>query len=235
MTKGKILLIPLPIGEKSAEQFITPFYLEIVKSTKFWVVENLRTTRRFLSSLQLGLEIDGLTFFELHRDFSVSDLHLFLKKHITLGDIGITSEAGLPGMADPGAVAVSWAHSNGVEVAPITGPGSVYLSLCASGFNGQQFVFHGYCPIKDDELDLFFKRIVRHQKETGYTQIFIETPYRNDRLLSYMIKSLPADLKVCIACNLQTPLQWIKTKSIADWKTAEIAIGKSPCVFLIGG
>lgn len=234
MTTGKILLIPLPIGEKSAEQFITPFYLELVKSTRFWVVENLRTTRRFLSSLQLGLEIDALTFFELNRDLNVSDLHLFLKKNILQGNIGVTSEAGLPGMADPGAVAVSWAHSSGIEVAPFTGPGSVYLSLCASGFNGQQFVFHGYCPIKDDELDLFFKRIIRHQKDTGYTQIFIETPYRNDRLLSHMTKSLSGDLKVCIACNLQTPLQWIKTKSIAEWKEANITIGKIPCVFLIG-
>jgi 16S rRNA (cytidine1402-2'-O)-methyltransferase len=234
MSKGKILLLPLPIGSQSTEQYITDYYLNLVKSTKFWVAENIRTTRRFISALKIGVEIDSLTFFELNRDFKISELHQFLEKSLKNGDIGLTSEAGLPGMADPGAVVVSWAHSNKIEVKPLTGPGSIYLSLCASGFNGQQFVFHGYCPIKDEELELFLKRISKHHKDTGFTQIFIDTPYRNDRLLQQMIKVLPLSQKLCIACNLQSESESILTKTLNEWLELGTTIGKSPCVFLIG-
>lgn len=232
--RGKIILMPLPIGPESAGTFITAHYLEIVKNTKYWVAENARTTRRFLSSLHTGINISELEIFELERGFREADLYLFLDKNIPVGNIAVTSEAGLPGMADPGSVVVRWAHKNQIVVQPQTGPGSVYLALCASGFNGQQFVFHGYCPIKDDELKKFLAELVKHQRETGYSQIFIETPYRNDRLIRFMTTHLPGKVQMCIARGLQSENEFIRTMSVEEWAAADFSAGKEPCVFIIG-
>ena len=136
ITRGKILLIPMPIGPNSLDQMLNEFYLEALKQTKYWVVENARTTRRFLSSLKLGIDLNGLEMIEIGKHNQWNETLIFLNEHIKKGDIGVTSEAGLPGMADPGELVAKWAHTNNVGIVPLIGPGSIYLSLCASGFNG---------------------------------------------------------------------------------------------------
>jgi 16S rRNA (cytidine1402-2'-O)-methyltransferase len=234
MTSEKIILLPLPISAESNDMFVTPYYCELVKNTTAWVAENARTTRRFIASLQLGVEINDLKIFEISRNFNAVDLNSFLSEEILKGDIMVTSEAGLPGMADPGAVVVKWAHRNGIRVLPVVGPGSVYMSLCASGFNGQQFVFHGYCPIQETELTSFLKKIHKHLNETGYTQIFIETPDRTEKLFQSLVKHLPHETQLCIALGIHSENESILTKSVAEWIKVGFPSGKVPCVFLIG-
>lgn len=234
MSSRKIIMLPLPIGSKSIEQMNTPHYVNTVKQTTYWVAENARTLRRFIASLELNVNISELEIFELGRRPDAALLHKFLEQNIQKGDIAVVSEAGLAGMADPGAEVARWAQEKGIVVAPQTGPGSVYLALCASGFNGQQFSFHGYCPVKEPELVSFIKRIAAEQKKTGYTQIFIETPYRNDRLLETMLPLLPPESKLCIASDIQGENERIRTKTAAEWLKALPKPGKVPAVFLLG-
>lgn len=227
-------MMPLPIGEYSAREYITPHYLNIVKATQYWVVENVKITRRFIASLKLDVQIDDLIFFELNEHTNPQELDQFLQNSIVNGDIAVTSDAGLPGMADPGSKAALWAHLNNISVQTLTGPGSIYLALCSSGFNGQQFVFHGYCPIKTEELGIFLKNISRHLSETGYTQIFMDTPYRANRLFEQICKSLPENTRLCMACAIHTQNESIRTKSIKEWKSMGMLPGKLPTVFILG-
>jgi 16S rRNA (cytidine1402-2'-O)-methyltransferase len=234
MPKGKIVMLPMPIGPLSVAEMGSVHFMNTVRITRFWVAENARTTRRFISSLKLGIDIPTLDIFELNDGFQITELHQFLKKNIAMGNIAVTSEAGLPGMADPGSEVARWAHKNDTKIETFSGPGSVYMALCASGFNGQQFSFHGYCPIKEDDLKKFLAEMVVNVTKTGYTQIFIETPYRSDKILAAMLRALPDTLHLCIACGLHTEDGFIQTKTIAGWRLQNIAIGKQPAVFLLG-
>lgn len=234
MSSFKMYMVPMPIGNLSHREMNSELFLKVIKVTTVWVAENARTTRRFISSLQLGIEIDKLKIFELNRQYSTPELYAFLRENIVKSDIAITSEAGLPGMADPGGVAAMWAHDNDIELVSITGPGSVYLALSGSGLNGQQFTFHGYAPIKDPELKGFIQSICNQTISTGYTQIFIETPYRSDRILQALLTHCPAQIHLCIAEELQSDQAQLRTCKISDWRTQNHQIGKKPCVFLLG-
>ena len=234
MAQGKIIMLPTPIGPLSIQEMNSPAFIETVINTRFWVAENARTTRRFISSLQLNINISELDIFELNADFSLVELQEFLKKNIVLGDIAVTSEAGLPGMADPGSEIARWAHKNDVIVQTFSGPGSVYLALCASGLNGQQFVFHGYCPIKEDALKTFISELTIQCAKTGYTQIFIETPYRSEKVFDNLLKFLPPEMNLCVAVNLQSDQSYLKTQKISEWQKKPKRLGKSPAVFLVG-
>ncbi|MBS3915273.1 MAG: SAM-dependent methyltransferase [Bacteroidetes bacterium] len=234
MPEHKILMLPMPIGPKSLEEMKTDLFIHRMRITKKWVAENARTTRRFLSSLQLGIPIQELEIFELNDGFSLQELHDFLKINIQNDHIGVTSEAGLPGMADPGSEVAKWAHRNDISVEVFTGPGSVYMALCGSGLNGQQFTFHGYSPVKDEALKTFIQEISAEASKSGYTQIFIETPYRSDRLMGALLKWMPENLCLGIASGLHTEASFVKTKTAAEWKKRIPVLGKQPTVFLVG-
>jgi 16S rRNA (cytidine1402-2'-O)-methyltransferase len=227
-------MLPTPIGPKSLDEMKSDLFIHRMRITKKWVAENARTTRRFLSSLQLGIPIQELDIFELHDGYSIQELHEFLKLNIQNFDIGVTSEAGLPGMADPGSEVARWAHRNDISVEVFSGPGSVYMALCGSGLNGQQFTFHGYSPVKDEALKLFIQQISAEASKSGYTQIFIETPYRSDRLMAALLKWMPENLSLGISSGLHSETSFIKTKTAAEWNKAIPALGKQPTVFLVG-
>ncbi len=229
----EIVLIPLPIGEKSWEQMDTSYFRHELTTIKCWVAENARTLRRFLSGLKLDIQIAELDILELDRDIKQQEIEAFLKDNLDKPKIGVCSEAGMPCIADPGNRIVAWAHNRGLNIRPLIGPSSLLLTLAASGLNGQSFTFHGYAPLKDDGLKTWVKTLGQNQKFTP-AHIFIETPYRTDRLLQWFAKNVPQDYKMCIGYDLHGENQTIVTKTIAAWRQELPEIGKIPCVFIVG-
>lgn len=229
----EIVLVPLPIGENSWEQMDNEYYRNEIVTIKCWVAENARTLRRFLSGLKLDINISELDILELDRDIKQQEIEAFLKENLDKPKIGVCSEAGMPCIADPGNRIVDWAHHRGLTVRPLVGPSSLFLTLAASGLNGQSFTFHGYAPLKDDGLKTWVKPLGQNQKYTP-AHIFIETPYRTDRLLQWFTKNVPQDYKLCIGYDIHGPNQTIVTKTIANWRAGLPEIGKIPCVFIVG-
>ncbi len=231
--KGKLYLIPTPLAENSLEQVVTAELKNTIEKLTFYLVENIRAARRFISSLKLNLNIESLNFEILDKDTSVLEIERLCQPLITGTDIGMMSEAGCPGIADPGSLAVSFAHQNDIEVVPLVGPSSILMALMGSGFNGQSFVFHGYLPI--DKLGRS-KRIKSMEKDAvskKQTQIFMETPYRNNKLLDDLIKNCQIHTKLCIAKNVTGATEMIKTQTIKDWKKTRPDLHKVPAIFLI--
>jgi len=235
MTNGTdkhLVLFPLPIGEFSNNQYITDYHLEKLKSIKFWVAENARTLRRFISSLKLGINIDELDIFEHGIRSDIRDLHEFLSEIQNESIIGLCSEAGIPCVADPGNETVKWAHKNNRRIEPLIGPNSIAMAIEASGLNGQNYIFHGYLPVKEQA----FSRLVKSWSQgpyNRYTHVFIEVPYRSDRMLRSLLSELPQQCQLSISIALHTENQSITTKTVAQWKKTSIEIGKTPCVFCL--
>jgi 16S rRNA (cytidine1402-2'-O)-methyltransferase len=197
-------------------------------------VENVRTARRFISELKLGINIDELTFEILDKDSSRLMISTFISTHKSVEYIGVLSEAGCPGIADPGALAVSIAQEMDIEVVPLVGPSSILLALMGSGFSGQNFTFHGYLPIEKELKAKKISVLARDIQSTGHTHLFIETPFRNNAMLEDIILHSPADALICIACDITSPLGFIKTKSAQAWKNESPDLHKRPCIFLLG-
>jgi 16S rRNA (cytidine1402-2'-O)-methyltransferase len=198
-----------------------------------FVVEDLRSARRYLRKIGFTKNFDELPFFEMTKGADQTNLSVFIKKNIELFNIGILSEAGCPGVADPGADAVKIAHNNNIEVRPLVGPSSIILTLMASGFNGQNFAFNGYMPIEKSERG---KRIVTLENlmyQNNQTQLFIETPFRNNHLFAHILEVCKPSTKLCIASELTLPEQFISTKTIAQWKTIPIDLHKKMVVFAL--
>lgn len=233
--KGKLFLIPSPLGETDFSQIFPTYNSEIIQEIDYYIVENLRTGRRFLKKLGISKPIDSLHFFELNEHTKQSEIEEFIKPCLEGHNVGLLSDAGTPCVADPGNIVVSRAQREEVEVVPLVGPNSILLALMASGLNGQCFAFNGYLPVdqysREKELR-FYESIYR---KNGQTQIFIETPYRNNHFLNSILSVCGHDLKVCVACNVSTPEQFIKTQTVAKWKKSNIDLHKKPTVFLIGG
>lgn len=227
-------LIPLPIAENSIHTGLIADYQNIVKNIKHFVTENARTLRRYLSSLKLGIDIASLEIVEINKEQGTQAAEDFLRKWTGKVAIGISSEAGMPGIADPGAFAVAWAHKHQCKIHALTGASSIFLALASSGLNGQAFTFHGYPPIKDQELATFLSKIIQQSVKTGYTQIFIEAPYRSDRLLKAFVNSGYSQLLLCVASDIQGNHEFIRTQTIAQWSASIPQIGKNPTVFLVG-
>jgi 16S rRNA (cytidine1402-2'-O)-methyltransferase len=232
--KATLVMMPMPLGSMSADSMFHREFESHITEIHCWVVENARTFRRFVSSLKLSIDIEKLNIFELYRDYDKISLIQFLNNNIRNGSIGVASEAGVPGMADPGAEIASWAHGQDVPVISVTGPSSLLLALSGSGLNGQQFCFHGYAPVKEEELRTFVGKLGKDCEKTGYTQALIEAPYRSDRLLTHLLGILNDSLKICIACNLHETDGFIKTQTVAAWKASKVTLGKKPCIFLVG-
>lgn len=232
---GNLYLIPTTLGESDTARVIPSEVSAIVKEIKYFIVENIRTARRYLRKMDPSLNIDELQFFELnqHTDSQVTDSYL---NPILEGfDIGIISEAGCPGIADPGAEVVKHAHLKQIRVIPLVGPSSILLSLMASGMNGQNFAFIGYIPVKPTER---VKAIREIEKRSGFekqTQIFIEAPYRNTQLINDLINTLNDQTRLCIACDITLDTEYIKTQTVAIWKKGVPDLNKRPAIFLIQG
>lgn len=232
---GTLYLIPTLLGVTKAEQVIPQGTLEIVRNIRFFVVENVRTARRMLSKMNMPCPIDELTFVELdkHDKSNNPDLMTYLGEALNGNDIGLMSEAGTPCVADPGALIVELAHQAGIKVVPLTGPNAMILALMASGFNGQSFSFHGYLPIKSQERVIALRNLERRSAANNETQMFIETPFRNNAMIEEIIKTCHHNTMLCVACNITTAEEEIVSKPISEWKTIKKDWNKKPAVFLI--
>lgn len=230
--KGKLYLIPSPLGEYDPSLVLPKAVLDIACSLKTLVVEEIRTARRFLSAAGLRGHIEELEFHTLNEHTTPQETEA-LAGLLDKGDVGLISEAGLPAVADPGAALVALCHRTGIEVVPLVGPSSLMLALMASGLNGQSFAFRGYLPAKSDERKKAVKDIERQSKALNQSQIFIETPYRNDSLLQDLLRELQPQTLLTLAADITLPTAFIRTRSVAQWRKENTSIGKRPCVFII--
>ena len=227
-------MVPCPITEDGLSS-LSQEAIAVLHSLTHFVVERARTARRFIKSTNHPLPIAELQIFELDKNDPSKDLHTFLTQLKNGVNIGVLSEAGCPGIADPGNLAVQFAHQYSIPVRPLVGPSSILLALIASGLNGQNFAFNGYLPNKGPELAKKLKSLELHALKNNQTQMFMEAPYRNEFILSHCVKHLSPNLKLCIACDINAPTEYIKTRAIKDWKGTDWkSFHKRPAVFLIG-
>jgi 16S rRNA (cytidine1402-2'-O)-methyltransferase len=231
--KGRLHLVPSPLGENDPAEVIPQPVLDSLKGFRTFVVEEVRTARRYLSKAGLKGKIGELEFFELNEHTDPATIEGYMRLFDGGNDVALISEAGLPAVADPGAQLVALAHRNGIEVVPHVGPSSLMLALMASGLNGQSFAFCGYIPAKTDERRSRLRTLEKISGQLRQTQILIETPYRNDSLFADILAVCSASTKVCVAANITMPDACIKTMKVAQWKKEGFVIGKRPCVFLI--
>lgn len=230
---GKLFLIPSPLGDNDPSEVIPAPVLKSLEGFRTFVVEEIRTARRYLSRAGLKGHIGELEFFELNEHTDQATIEGYLKLFEGGNDVALISEAGLPAVADPGAQLVALAHRHGIEVIPAVGPSSLMMALMASGLNGQSFAFCGYIPAKTEERRSRLRTLEKVSAQLKQTQILIETPYRNDSLFADILAVCGASTRVCVAANITMPDAYIKTMKVSEWKKAGLTIGKRPCVFLI--
>lgn len=237
--KGKIYLIPNFLGEINESESERNFPAEnvrIIQSIKHFIVEDIRTVRRFLKRVDKSVNIDELTFYELNKRTLQENIPTYLKVAEQGNDMGIVSEAGCPGVADPGADVVALAHQKGIQVVPLVGPSSILMAMMASGMNGQNFAFVGYLPVEKSDNIKAIKRLEERSVREKQTQIFIETPYRNVKIFQDLLFALRPQTKLCVACNVTCLDEYIVTKTIAQWRSGNVPnIDKRPTIFLIQG
>ena len=233
MYPGKLYLIPTILAEDTSSKVISPQVKEVIQNTKHYLVENPRTARRYISSLRLGLVIEDLHLEVLDKNTLISEIPQLLKPLWDGHDLGIISEAGCPGIADPGSMAVEFAHEKGIQVVPLSGPSSFFLALMGSGFNGQSFAFHGYLPLDKKERARTIKSMEFESSQQNRTQIFMETPFRNNALFEELKNSLNSSTKLCIAKNLTATDELIQTKTILEWRKVKMDLHKIPVVFVL--
>lgn len=231
---AKLYLIPNVLSDGDWQNVLPAQIHPILTHTKHFIVENIRTTRRFMKQVNKEINIDECTFFELNKRTRSSELPTFLKPLADGFDVGVVSEAGCPGVADPGADIVKLAHQKGFQVVPIVGPSSILLALMASGLNGQNFAFKGYLPVKPNERVKEIHALEKRIRNEKQTQIFIETPYRNNQLIGDLLKTCSPATQLCIAANVTGENEFIATKSIQDWKKKIPELHKQPVIFLLG-
>lgn len=233
MEKGKLYLIPSPLGENEPGEVIPAPVLESLQGFKTFVVEEIRTARRYLSKAGLKGHIADLEFYELNEHTDNATIEGYVRLFDGGNNVALISEAGLPAVADPGAQLVALCHRCGIEVVPAVGPSSLMLALMSSGLNGQSFAFCGYLPAKTDERRAALKAIEKRSAAARQSQIFIETPYRNDGMFSDIINVCGGHTRLCIAANITMPDAFIRTRTVAEWKQNPVTIGKRPCVFIL--
>ena len=229
---GKLYLIPNTLGETGIGSVIPGEVIGLIKTIKTFASENPKNTRQFLKKIDKSIPLESLQFLELneHSDRKQIEEGLFW---LSKGDVGIISEAGCPGIADPGAELVALVHSHNYQVVPLVGPSSILLALIASGCNGQNFSFNGYLPVKSNERNWALKNFERQSAQEDRTQIFIETPYRNLKLFEEMLHILQPQTKLAIACDITTENEYIKTLPVQEWKKEKPDIHKRPAIFIV--
>lgn len=232
---GKIYMLPCPISEGNPYDVLPESNRAIMASIDYFIVENVRSARRFLSAAKIGRPIEELEFAECSEHTTELEILPLLKPVLEGRDCGIISEAGLPGVADPGADVVAAAQKRGVEIIPLVGPSSILMALMASGQNGQSFAFNGYLPIKPAERTKAIKNFERRAQSEGQSQIFIETPYRNDKLFGDLLATLTPTTRLTVAVDITSPTQIIRTLSAGEWRKApKPEMHKRPTIFIIG-
>lgn len=232
--EGVLYLIPNTLGDSAINRVLPSYNVEVIREIKNFIVEDVRTTRRFLKKVDSNINIDELQFFTLNGHTKHEEIFSYLDPLKNGMDMGIISEAGCPAIADPGAEVVRIAQERGYHVVPLVGPSSILLGLMASGFNGQSFAFVGYLPIKDNERILRIKQLEKRAHVEKQSQIFIETPYRNEKMFSDILSSCSGDTNLCIACDITLPTEYIKTKTVAEWKKSKHDdLSKRPCIFIL--
>lgn len=230
--RGKLYLIPSTLGNDSTEKVIPQGIIEIINTIKYFIVENVRTARRFLLSIGIKTPIDDLTFFTLNINTKPEEIYNYLNP-VSKSNIGILSEAGVPCVADPGADVVKLAHLKNIDIIPLVGPSSLLMALMASGLNGQNFSFIGYLPIRRSERIKRIKQIEKRSYQENQSQIFIETPYRNNQVYKDIVNYCNADTYLCLASNITLAGESIRTLTIDNWKKKNIDLHKKPTVFIL--
>jgi 16S rRNA (cytidine1402-2'-O)-methyltransferase len=233
MPAGTLYLIPVPLADDAAVQSFTPYLTQTINQISEYIVENEKTARKFLKQAGLTIPQSQLIIHDYGKHNRNADLKEFFTGLLSGKDAGLMSEAGCPGVADPGADIVAEAHRRGIKVVPLVGPSSILLALMASGFNGQSFTFHGYLPIDKMERSKRVKELEVQAERFSQTQLFIETPFRNDSLLAEVLKTCKPNIRLCIACNLTAPDELVKTKTISEWKKQLPELHKKPTIFLL--
>jgi 16S rRNA (cytidine1402-2'-O)-methyltransferase len=226
--------VPNIIAENTQQVVIPPHVISALKSIHHFLVEDARTARRYLSSLKIYESIESLHIEVLNKDTKVSELAALMKPLQDGNHLGIISESGCPGIADPGSMAVAFAHQKNIQVVPLVGPSSILLALMSSGLNGQKFAFHGYLPVDGKEASRIIKELERESELKNQTQLFIETPYRNNQILEHLLNSLRPETLLCIAVEVTGDRENIRTKSVRDWKVYKPNLPKAPVLFLFG-
>lgn len=229
---GKLYLIPVPIAEGTAEQVIPPATLHALAQLDYFLAENIRTARRFISSLKVRADIQKLRFEKLNQDTPPEKLRELMAPVLQGVPAGVLSESGCPGVADPGHAAVAYAHAHGVEVIPLPGPSSIIMALMGSGLNGQAFCFNGYLPVKHEQLVYTIRRLEQESATKKCTQILIETPYRNQRLFHILLRYLSPATRLCVAYDITGGHQQITTLTVSRWRSRKVSFNKLPAVFL---
>lgn len=229
---GKLFLIPNTLGETSLERVIPAEVMGIIRGLRVFASENPANTRRFLKKIDRAIDVNRITFLELNEHSVAQDVEQCLAQ-LQQSDVGIISEAGCPGIADPGAALVALAHRRHVQVVPLVGPSSILLALIASGLNGQNFSFNGYLPVKSNERIRAIRNFEKQSASENRTQIFIETPYRNQKLFEEFLQQLRPQTLLSIACDLTTENEYIQTCSVQEWKKLKPDLHKRPAVFLV--
>lgn len=233
-TRKELFMIPVPMSPDTLPIDVLPqSVLDIVKGLKVFFVENLRSARRFLKAVDREFDIDATEFVTLDEHTTYKDAAELTRKLLRADRVGMISEAGCPGIADPGAMIVEIARANGYSIVPLVGPSSILLGLMASGFNGQNFAFNGYLPYDNDRRKRKLKDLISRIMTENQTQIFIETPYRNNKLIAELTETLQPDMKLCVACDLTSPQEEIICRSIGQWKKATYDFSKRPAIFLL--
>src|SRR6201996_1382617 len=232
MPNGTLFLIPVPLADEAAAKSFTPYLIDTINHIKEYIVENEKTARRFLKEAGLKTPQSELVIHDYGK-YNRDSLKAFFTGLTAGKDVGLMSEAGCPGIADPGADIVAEAHKRGIKVVPLVGPSSILLALMASGFNGQSFTFHGYLPIDKVERAKKIKELESLASRFNQTQLFIETPFRNNQMLEEILRSCTAKTRLCIACNLTAEDEFVQTKTIAEWKQKVPDLHKTPTIFLL--
>ncbi len=237
MTKGTLYLIPCPISDETAPWDVLPAANRaVMDALDYFIVENTRTARRFLSKAGLARPIGELEFRELNEHTAAGrEVEELVAPLLAGRSAGVISEAGVPGVADPGALAVEACHRHGVRVVPLVGPSSIILALMASGLNGQSFAFNGYLPVKPSERAQTIRRLERRARAEGQSQLFIEAPYRNAKLLEQLLQVLAPATKLTVALDITAPGQWIATRCVEEWRRSRLPeMQRRPAIFIIG-
>lgn len=230
-----LYLIPVTLGETEISQVLPAYNHDIIVGIKHFIVENIRSARRFLKKVEKSIDIDTLTFYELNRHTDRKFIGQYLEALKNGQPVGIISEAGCPAIADPGADVVALAQQKGYKVVPLVGPSSIIMSVMGSGFNGQSFAFNGYLPVEVPQRIKALKKLENKVWNDDQTQLFIETPYRNAKMFETIVNNLKPQTKLCVAAGITCPEEYIKTKTVAQWKKEKLPdLGKIPAIFLIG-
>ncbi len=230
---GQLYLIPTTLGDNDPLEVLPASVKQIIENTDTFIVENEKTARRFIKRICPEKPQPSLNIFLLNKFTEAGDLPSFLEPCLEGTDVGLLSEAGCPGVADPGADVVKIAHEKNIKVVPLVGPSSILMAMMGSGMNGQSFAFNGYLPIDKNERKKEIKRLERLSFEHNQSQLFIETPYRNNKMMEDLITVLDQNTSVCLACDITLPTEFIKTQTVNQWKKNMVDLHKRPTIFII--